>query len=1063
LASALVGLTLLLGVALWLSKPDSAVLLKSPPPAAVPETAAKAAAVPGRAGDSDLAAHAKNHWAYHPPRRPDIPTTPHHSWTRSPLDRLWIVNRSPARPPREGTPREAPPKQAPPEQAPPNQATPNQATPNQVTPNQATPNQAPPNQVTPNGALEPPAIKWRDAEPRVVARRLALALTGLPIRRDLLHEFLADERSGDRPDAVERLVDRLIGSPAFGERLASPWLDLARYADTHGYHADSQREMWRWRDWVVDAFNQGKAYDEFLVEQLAGDLLPHASLDQQLATGFLRNHMIIWENGVFDEEYRVEYVMDRVATFSTVVLGQTLACARCHDHKHDPFSQADFYRLFAYFNNVPEKGVDGEHGNAAPVIVAPTAGQRDLLARLDARIAATQQTMDETLAARDTGRADPAQTAWEKTAQPGGAATPRDPWLRLDFAGDDPASSPANRVDPATEVRAQGTPSSLAGPRGAALLLDGESWLEIPPPKRESTGGWAVGALIFPTVDAPLTIASRIATFAPRRGWSLRLEQRRLTLRVYGPNEGQVTAVQATVPIPLRQWRSVGVTLGPRASDTPVRLFVDGRPVASQMWRLRENPMEDVSDGDRVPPTDQLSRLEEAFRATSTLRIGRQGDEEMFRGGLDEFWMFDRPLAADEMLTLGGVDPLAEWLAVPQAKRSRALLLAIRRRFLAASDPQFRDAETQLRETLADRERLRRSLPSAMVMRELPEPRPAFVLHRGRFDEPRERLAPDVPRWMTPGFTEPVRDRLALARWATRDGHPLTARVAVNRFYRDLFGEPLVATPDDFGFHGAAPDNPRLLDWLACEFQGAPSSGRSRWDVKRLHRLMATSSVFRRRGPLSADTALPAETVRDQTLALAGLLDRRLGGPGVFPPQPDGLWEELAYDTQQFTAQTYRVSDGGDRYRRALYTFWKRAAPPPTLAAFDAPDREVCVAARPSSHSPQQALILMNEPQWLDAARQLARLVASEATRPVPAALAALFEEVLARPPSAGELRTLEQSYAAELALFLADPAAAAELLNEPVSRDGAEQAARAALACAAHVLLSLEETVTLP
>jgi hypothetical protein len=407
------------------------------------------------------------------------------------------------------------------------------------------------------------------------------------------------------------------------------------------------------------------------------------------------------------------------------------------------------------------------------------------------------------------------------------------------------------------------------------------------------------------------------------------------------------------------------------------------------------------------------------------------------------------------------------------------------------------------------------------------------VLHRGRFDEPRERVEPDVPRWLTPGFDRPVRDRLALAHWATREGHPLTARVAVNRFYRDLFGEPLVATPDDFGLHGATPTYPRLLDWLACEFQESDSasdsasdssgdskggsksgsksgsSGRTRWDIKRLHRLMATSSVFRRRGPLSADGVLPAETVRDQTLAIAGLLDRRIGGPGVFPPQPAGLWEELAYDTQQFTAQTYRMSDGGDRYRRSLYTFWKRAAPPPTLAAFDAPDREVCVAARPKSPSPQQALILMNEPQWIEAARQLAARVSQQADAQSPAPLAMLFQEVLARPPSRDELRALERALATERAAFARDPAAAARLLGEPQAGDSAERpsadrqagdrqsgdrqsesrkpaglqaagrktferneadqaaradrADRAALVCVAHVLLSLEEAVTLP
>ena len=618
-----------------------------------------------------------------------------------------------------------------------------------------------------------------EADRITLIRRVSLDLTGIPPTPAEVDAFISD----DSPLAYERLVDRLLGSPRYGERLALDWLDAARFADSGGYQGDIFRTMWPWRDWVIAAFNRNLPFDQFTVEQLAGDLLPNATRDQLVASGFHRNHRINDEDGIIVEEYRVEYVVDRVETTASVWLGLTMGCCRCHDHKYDPLTQVDFYRFYAFFNSIDESGRG--NGNAPPTLRLTTPEQDRLAAEFDREIAPLQE--------------------------------------KLKLLGDDPATA------------------------------------------------------------------------------------------------------------------------------------------------------------------DQKKELTAQLQAVT--------------------------------------------------KKKEAVLAPA---------------------------------PVTMIMRELPTPRDSFVLVRGAYDKPGEKVTPALPGALPalpPGATA---NRLGLAQWLVDPQHPLTSRVIVNRYWQMVFGTGLVATPEDFGTQGTAPSHPELLDWLATEFVA------SGWDVKQLLRLMVTSATYRQSSRSSAEAfqqdpenlmlargaryRLPAEQVRDQALAASGLLAERLGGPSVLPYQPEGLWTELAS-----AGQKYPQSRGADLYRRSMYTFWRRTVHHPTMAAFDAPAREICAVRRARTNTPIQALAMMNEPGFIEAGRQLAERVLRETAADPDARLSLAFRLVLARSPSESELKLLRQELQFFQERYAAQPEIAAALLKVGESPVDAKlpPSELAAYAAIANTILNLDEAVT--
>jgi hypothetical protein len=665
----------------------------------------------------DQGAPYAQHWAFVAPKRPELPPVKRAGWVRNPIDRFIL-----ARLEKEG--------------------------------------------------LAPSP----EAERTTLIRRLALDLTGLPPTLSEIDAFLKDTR----PDAYERVVERYLSSPHYGERMAVDWLDAARYADTHGYHIDAGRDMSRWREWVIDAFNRDLPFDRFTIEQLAGDLLPNATIEQKIASGFNRNHMINFEGGAIPEEYLNNYIVDRVNTTSTVWLGLTMTCAQCHDHKYDPISQREFYQLYAYFNNVPENGLDGSKGNAAPLLKAPTKTQLEEIAKLDAQI----------------------------------------------------------------------------------------------------------------------------------------------------------------------------------------------------------------RDLEKMP--DAAKKLVELRKTKASL----------------------------------------------EAKAA-----------------------------------------STMVMQELPKPRDTFMLIRGEYNKKGAKVGAGVPAFLPSLPKDTPNNRLGLARWLTDPAHPLMSRVIVNRYWQMYFGAGLVKTVEDFGAQGEAPSHPELLDWLAVDF----SSGGSRpWSVREFVRMIVTSSTYRQssivtkehlardaenrllaRGPRFR---LQAEFIRDQALAVSGLLNRDIGGQSVSPYQPAGLWQELAarQDSKNWSAQFFVQSHGKDLYRRTMYTFWKRTSPPPQLVTFDAPDREVCTVRRSRTNTPLQALVLMNDPTYVEASRKFAERIMQREKTPE-ARLAFAFRLATARMPTEREAAILKRVLDRQLQTYRQDPKAAEALLKvgESARDDTLAVPEMAAYSIVASVILNLDEVVT--
>ncbi len=863
----------------------------------------------------------------------------------------------------------------------------------------------------------------RAAAPSQWLRRMRFDLLGLPPTPAEVRAFEAAVRSrGEAAYAAE--VDRTLASPRYGERMALDWLDVARYADTHGFNNDSERSMWRWRDWVLDAFNRNLPYDRFIVEQLAGDLLPQPTLEQRIATGFNRNHVINSEGGIIEEEYRVEYVADRVRTLGMAWLGLTIECARCHDHKFDPVSQKDYYRLFAFFDNVPELGEAGRVANAVPMTPAPTAEQAVRLDWLRARIAELEAADEAHFAAWS-----PAPGAW-RLLDP-----PEFPANADFFLGCDDAES-SGIAGQACEVREIEVDEPLKLAKHGAFTL--ALWLR--PDERH--------------VDAPLFSA---ADYAPDpasskhgAGIDLRLvgEEAELRLSQRYPSYS-ITVRSVGAGLQPGQWHHVAAVYegaegkaSMRARAAWVRLFVDGREVGTQTLH------DDLHAGARFAVPYRVGW--DNSRAGPT-----------FAGLVDEAAVFRRALTDDEVRDLFATAALP-WAA------GREDLPAVRRWLYRWARP-IGELQALRRDLFA----LDREQPTTMVMEEMSQRRQSHLLLRGRYDSPGEPVEPGVPESLLGGWpADAPKDRLGLALWLTEPGHPTTARVVVNRFWQQIFGVGLVKTSGDFGLQGEPPSHPELLDWLAVEFVD------SGWDVKRLLKgivLSATyrqdsaaGAVLRERDPENRLLArgprlrLPAEAIRDQALVVAGLLSEQLGGPSVRPYQPDGLYEGVVVGAT-YPGTTWEQSEGEGLYRRSLYTFWKRTLPHPAMTVFDAPDREFCTVQRSTTNTPLQALTLMNDPTFVEAARKLAERAIREAGPDADARIGRVFELAAGRRPEPAEARVLRDTLKQLLESYAEGGDEAQALLGVGASKadsaiDPRELAAFAALA---NLILNLDEVIT--
>ncbi|MFM8733611.1 MAG: DUF1553 domain-containing protein [Pirellulales bacterium] len=947
------------------------------------------------------------HWSFIPPARPEPPPVQNEAWVRNPIDRFILARLEAA-------------------------------------------------------GLAPAA----EADRRTLARRAALDVTGLPPEPADVEAFVADTR----PDAYERSIDALLAKPEWGEHRGRHWLDYARYADTHGIHFDNEREMWAYRQWVIDAFNGNMPFDRFTILQLAGDLVAKeakeegaAALEKQIASGFNRCNMTTNEGGVIPEEYIVLYARDRTETTATVWMGMTAGCAVCHDHKFDPLTMKDFYSLSAFFNNTTQGAMDGNVKDTPPVVTVPRTEDRPRFVAIAEELPAARQAVEQR---KRSARAEFEAWITALTPESVAAALPQDaPLVGVPLVGA-PLTDGAGTTTQITLAGRAGTVALgeksrwQAGPAGApALLLDGRA-AELPTAGDfEHDQAFSIGFWIRPPAnDSSYAIVARMDESAGYRGWDTWVQGRRVAMHLVHMWPDDAFKAIAEAQLPADTWTWVAVTYDGSGKAEGVRVYYDGRPQKLQF----EN--------------DKFQR--HTIRTAVPLTIGSRTPGSPAHGvGLADLAIHGRAFTADEVASLAKTAAvagmakaaaLADIVKLPPEERVEPAA-GLYDWWLASQDDAFRTATDEVGALEAERAEILKRGAVAHVMHEKDEMAKAHVLDRGEYDRRKDEVTADTPAAL-PAFPESLpRNRLGLAKWLLLQEHPLTSRVTVNRFWQEVFGTGLVRTSGDFGITGELPSHPELLDWLAVEFR------ESGWDVKKLFRLMLTSAAYRQAAvttpeKLTRDAAnrllsrgprfrMDAEMIRDQALAASGLLVRKLGGPSVKPYQPAGVWEAVAMP--ESNTRSYTPDTGENLYRRSLYWFWKRSAPPTSMDIFNAPSRETCCVKRERTNTPLQALVTLNDPQFVEAARVLADRALAEAGPDDETRVQFMAARILARPLDPDEVAIVRQSLAELLDWYRARPEDARSLVTVGASppRFG-DTAVLAGWTLVANELLNLDEAL---
>ena len=852
-------------------------------------------------------------------------------------------------------------------------------------------------------------------------RRVTFDLTGLPPTPGEIDAFLTDHSV----TAYETVVLRLFESPAYGERMAVDWLDAARYADTFGYQSDRNMHVWPWRDWVIRAFNENLPYDQFILWQIAGDMLDEPTPDQRLATAFNRLHRQTNEGGSIEAEFRAEYVADRLRTVGTTMLGLTLECSRCHDHKYDPIPQREYYQLSAFFNNIDEHGLYSHFTETAPTPAMllykddQRARHRDVLERIAEK---EQASRDECFKAQ----------ARFREHVPESPATVPAPIKHYDL----------------DDVVASGDYLPVAGQQGAAVRFGGDdAFVCSDAPVLARATPFSLSMWVRPEEYRPRMIVihqSRAAEDSAFRGFSLVLDRGRPVVSLIHFWPGNAIRVRASKKLLLDTWTHLSVTYSGSSRAGGVKLYLNGRSIETET--VRDSLTRDIVHRKEWGDSDA---------GNVKLSLGARFRSAGFRNGaVDELSVFELELSPLE------VAKLAQSEVLPSSQDRF-------QHYLLRSDTEFRRIRSELQVLRVEENELISEVRQIMTMEEMPQRRQTFVLARGAYDAPTDPVAPATPAAIMQMPEEYPRNRLGFARWLIDPRNPLTARVAVNRFWRMFFGAGIVASPEDFGSQGKSPTHPELLDWLARRFVDGD------WNVQGLCRTIVLSATYRQNstphdpGLYQTDPAnrllargprhrLTAEQLRDNALAVSGLLVRKIGGPSVFPYQPEGLWKESG------TGKTYSVSEGADLYRRSMYTFWRRTSPPPTMTVFDAPSREFCLARREQTETPMQALVLLNDPQFVEASRVLAERLIRMHEADIPSCLREAFRLLTSRQPTSTEMKILEEMYASQKTRFAADFSGAQKYVSigEWPRDDSLPVADHAALTAVVQLMMSFDESV---
>ena len=874
----------------------------------------------------------KKHWAFIPPQQPDLPKVTQSSWIKNPID-LFVLKK------------------------------------------------------LEEESLQPAP----EADKETLLRRLSLDLTGLPPSIQEMDAFLADQSQ----DAYEKQVERLLGSVHYGEKMAMHWMDISRFADTHGYTVDRYRDASPYRDWVIRAYNENLPYDQFVTHQLAGDLLPNPSKAQLIATAFNRIHPQNMEGGIVEEEFRVEYVVDRTSTMGQAFMALTLGCARCHDHKYDPISQKNFFELSSFFNQVDEAGqISWDDATPAPTMLLTDPEKDKLLAYL-----LSQKEAEEASLVQVANQEEAAFQAWLTSATYQKDANREFPLSRVAFFHFDQKSI-QNSLKPSqkgtmesSEVKNQ-VPIYTKGRNGEGVQLNGDAWLNL--------GGAGVFSKSEPFsvsiwVNIPKSLTHGVifhkgsgAVLYNWRGYHLSLKNNRLELLMAHTAPYNAITKITEQDIPRDQWINLVMTYDGSSKAKGLKVFLNGTEMSTET--LQDNLYKDI-----------------LFRGGQPgLQIGAVWRGKGLKDALvDEVSVYNLDLSPLEVLQVANPTQYKATLTKPAGQFSSSEKTALKALYLNAHSKVYKDRLTQVvarRKAHADSVE---QIPEMMIMQDRAERRPTYILTRGEYNLQGQEVFPNTPDSILPMKADLPKNRLGLAKWLIDPKNPLTARVAVNRFWQNYFGKGLVATSEDFGNQGELPSHPELLDWLALEFQ------RSGWDIKAMQRLIVTSSTYRQashkrpeldekdpyntllaRGPA---VRLPAELIRDNALVAAGLLNRDIGGKSVFPYQPEGLWK--------VNGANYVQDMGKNLYRRSMYTIWKRSVHHPTLAIFDAPDHSVSVSKRQETNTPLQALALLNDPTFVEASRVLGEQMVTypEISR----AVRETFRKLTGRNPNPKELELL--------------------------------------------------------
>ncbi|MBS0211298.1 MAG: DUF1553 domain-containing protein [Planctomycetes bacterium] len=849
------------------------------------------------------------HWSFIPPRRPALPAVKQTDWVRTPIDRLVLAR------------------------------------------------------------LEAAGLKPApEADRRTLARRLSLDLTGLPPEPADVDAFVADTST----DAYEKYVDRLLESPAWGEHRGRYWLDAARYADTHGIHFDNMREMWSYRQWVIEAFNRNLPFDRFTVEQLAGDLLPTPTLDQRIATGFNRCNITTNEGGIIDEEYAVLYTRDRTETTSQVWMGLTAGCAVCHDHKFDPLSQREFYELAAFFNNTTQATRDGNIKDTPPVVVVPTEEDEARWSALQGELAALQGKVD----ANRTVARKVFDKNWLPTARTSSIAghLPHDGLQFHALCSEGVGNTLHAAVE--GQMRALALAKPLQWQPGH-VADKGLRTSKDQPIDVDDVGGFdtkdafSFGAWVrIPGARQTGALLSRMSEKDHFQGWDLYIDEGvRFGVHFVAKWEEDGIKLQSNTQLKPNDWAHLFVTYDGSGKAAGINMYLNGLPAASKV-------------------TTKNTVLKGSIKANVPMALGRRHSTWPIDGAvLNDIRVYSRALKATEVEQLArGTRSLAV-VAKAADKRTQAELGELFDWWFNQFDATSRQLGAELAKLRGEEAQIKGRGTVAHVMNEKGEAPMAYILYRGDYDKRRDEVNADTPDILPAMDSELPRNRLGLAQWLLDADHPLTTRVTVNRFWQEVFGAGLVRTAGDFGATGELPSHPELLDWLAVEFR------ESSWDVKRFFKLLVTSATYRQSAvadklKLEKDPAnrllsrgprfrMDGEMLRDYALASSGLLVRKLGGPSVKPYQPDGVWEAVAMIGSN--TRDYKADKGEGLYRRSMYTFWKRSAPPASMDIFNAPSREICCVRRERTNTPLQALVTLNDPQFVESARHLAQRAVLEA------------------------------------------------------------------------------------